>query len=142
MFSSLSSRIIIKNLTNSSMRASSLSRAVLINARYFATIRKFTSDHEWIEYNTDTKEGTIGITNFAQSELGDIVHVDMPEIGSTLHKGDTACGIESVKTAADVYSPVSGDVIKQNDQIAKDPALLNHSAEKEGWLFRVKVNDP
>ena len=132
MFSSLAVR--------SLMRANN--RALVMNSlRYFATIRRFTPDHEWIEYNTDTKEAKIGITHFAQGELGDIVHLDIAEIGTRFAKGDGICGIESVKTAADVYAPVTGEITAHNENVKTDASIVNSEAEKDGWVLKVYVEN-
>ena len=133
MFSSLAVRSI--------MRANN--KALVMNSlRYFATIRRFTPDHEWIEYNTETKEAKIGITNFAQGELGDIVHLEIAEVGTRFAKGDGICGIESVKTAADVYAPVTGEITAHNENVKSDAAIVNSEAEKDGWVLKVRVEDP
>jgi glycine cleavage system H protein len=101
--------------------------------------RYFTEDHEWIDVDGDT--GTVGISDYAQSQLGDIVFVDVPEEGKQLAKGDEAAVVESVKAASDVYSPVSGTVIEGNAALAEEPALVNTDAEAEGWFFRITLSD-
>jgi glycine cleavage system H protein len=102
--------------------------------------RYFTQDHEWIDVDGDA--GTVGISEFAQGQLGDIVFVDVPEEGKQLGKGDEAAVVESVKAASDVYSPVSGTVIEGNPALAEDPSLVNSDAEGEGWFFRITLSDP
>ena len=102
--------------------------------------RYFTEDHEWIDIDGDV--GTVGISDYAQSQLGDIVFVDVPEEGKTLAKGDEAAVVESVKAASDVYSPVSGTVLEGNAALADDPSLVNSDAEEEGWFFRITLSDP
>lgn len=87
------------------------------------------------------QEAKIGITNFAQGELGDIVHLDISEIGTVFAKGDGIVGIESVKTAADIYAPVSGEVIAHNENVKSDPALVNNEAEKDGWVLKLRISD-
>ena len=101
--------------------------------------RYFTEDHEWIDIDGDV--GTVGISDYAQSQLGDIVFVDVPEEGKTLAKGDEAAVVESVKAASDVYSPVSGTVLEGNAALADDPSLVNSDAEEEGWFFRITLSD-
>ena len=101
--------------------------------------RYFTEDHEWVDVDGDI--GTVGISEYAQSQLGDIVFVDVPEDGKALSKGDEAAVVESVKAASDVYSPVSGNVLEGNSQLADDPSLVNSDAEGEGWFFKLKLND-
>ena len=102
--------------------------------------RYFTEDHEWIELDGDI--ATVGITDYAQSQLGDIVFVDVPEDGKALSKGDEAAVVESVKAASDVYSPVSGNVLEGNSQLADDPSLVNSDAEGGGWFFKITLSDP
>lgn len=101
--------------------------------------RYFTKDHEWVEVEGDT--GTIGITDYAQAQLGDITFVEMPEAGNALAKGDTAAVVDSVKAAADVYAPVSGTVSAVNTALEDEPELVNTDAEVGGWLFRLSLSD-
>jgi glycine cleavage system H protein len=101
--------------------------------------RYFTEDHEWVD--VDGEIGTVGITDYAQSQLGDIVFVEVPEEGKQLAKGDDAAVVESVKAASDVYSPVSGTVIEGNGDLSDDPSLVNGSAEEDGWFFKVTLSD-
>lgn len=102
-------------------------------------MRYFTEDHEWIE--VDGQIGTVGISEYAQSQLGDIVFVDVPADGRQLSKGDEAAVVESVKAASDVYSPVSGTVLEGNPALADQPDLVNSDAEGEGWFFRITLSD-
>jgi glycine cleavage system H protein len=102
--------------------------------------RYFTEDHEWIE--VDGTAGTVGITDYAQSQLGDITYVDLPAAGQALKKGDAPCVVDSVKAASDVYSPVSGTVTEGNSALEGEPELVNTDAESGGWLFRVELSDP
>ncbi|BCI70668.1 glycine cleavage system H protein [Sphingomonas paucimobilis] len=101
--------------------------------------RYFTEDHEWIDVDGDV--GTVGISDYAQGALGDIVFVDVPEEGRELSKGDEAAVVESVKAASDVYAPVSGTVIEGNAQLAEEPALVNSDPEGEGWFFKITLSD-
>ena len=101
---------------------------------------RFTEDHEWIGVDGDT--ATIGITDHAQEQLGDLVFVELPEIGRALKKGEEAAVVESVKAASDVYAPVSGEVTAINEELSGDPALVNREAEAGGWLMKVKLSDP
>ena len=101
--------------------------------------RYFTQDHEWIEVDGDT--GTVGISDYAQSQLGDIVFVEVPEEGKSLSKGDDAAVVESVKAASDVYAPVSGTVIEGNAALADDSSLVNSDPEGEGWFFKITLAD-
>ena len=99
----------------------------------------FTEDHEWIA--VDGENATIGITEHAQEQLGDLVFVELPETGRNLSKGEEAVVVESVKAASDVYAPVSGEITEVNAQLGEDPALVNRSAQKDGWLFKLKLAD-
>jgi len=101
--------------------------------------RYYTEDHEWIEL--DGEIGTVGITDYAQGQLGDIVFVEVPEEGKTLGKGDEAAVVESVKAASDVYSPVSGTVIEGNPALGDQPGLVNEDPEGEGWFFKLTLSD-
>ena len=100
----------------------------------------FTEDHEWISLDGDV--ATVGITNHAQEQLGDLVFVELPEVGSTVAKSDAAAVVESVKAASDVYSPVDGTITEVNEALTSDPAMVNQKAEKEGWLWKMKLSDP
>ena len=99
----------------------------------------YTKDHEWIRVDGDT--ATVGITDFAQGQLGDVVFVEVPEAGKHVAKGDEAAVVESVKAASDVYSPVSGDVIEGNQALVDDPALVNTDPEGSGWFFKLRLAD-
>ena len=101
--------------------------------------RYFTEDHEWIEVDGDS--ATVGITNYAQGQLGDIVFAEVPAVGATLKKGGDAAVVESVKAASDVYAPVSGTVTEGNDALEGDPALVNTDPEGEGWFFKLTLSD-
>jgi glycine cleavage system H protein len=102
--------------------------------------RYFSNDHEWIE--VDGTIGTVGITDYAQSQLGDITYVDLPGAGQAVKKGDAPCVVDSVKAASDVYSPVSGTVTEANSALEGEPELVNTDPEAGGWLFRVELSDP
>jgi glycine cleavage system H protein len=103
-------------------------------------MRYFTEDHEWVDVDGDI--GTVGISDYAQGQLGDIVFVDVPEEGKTVTKGDEAAVVESVKAASDVYSPVSGTVIEGNADLGDNPGLVNEDADGEGWFFKLTLSDP
>jgi glycine cleavage system H protein len=100
----------------------------------------FTKEHEWIRVEGDT--ATIGISNHAQEQLGDIVFAEVPEAGRRVSKGQEAAVVESVKAASDVYAPVSGEVIEGNQAVAEDPALINSDPEGQGWFFKLKLDNP
>lgn len=101
--------------------------------------RYFTDEHEWLDVTGD--EATVGITDFAQSQLGDIVFVEVPDEGKAVTKGQDAAVVESVKAASDVYAPVDGTIIEGNQQLSEDPALVNTDPEGEGWFFKIKLSD-
>ena len=102
--------------------------------------RYFTQDHEWID--VDGAVGTVGITDYAQGQLGDITFVDLPATGTALKKGDAPCVVDSVKAASDVYAPVSGTVTEGNDALEGEPELVNSDPETGGWLFRLTLAEP
>ena len=101
---------------------------------------KYTEDHEWVKVEGDT--ATVGITVHAQDALGDVVFVELPEVGATLAQKDTAGVVESVKAAADVYMPISGEVTAVNEALRDDPSLANSDPLGAGWFFKVKLSDP
>lgn len=99
----------------------------------------YTEDHEWLTVNGGV--ATIGITEYAQEQLGDIVFVEAAEVGKQIKKGDTAVVVESVKAASDVYAPVDGEIVEANDALSSDPALVNSAATGDGWLWKMKLAD-
>jgi glycine cleavage system H protein len=101
--------------------------------------RYFTQDHEWIDVDGDT--ATVGITDYAQSQLGDIVFAEVPAVGTALKKGGDAAVVESVKAASDVYAPVSGTVCEANSAVDEDPSLVNSDPEDAGWFFKLTLSD-
>jgi len=100
---------------------------------------KFTDDHEWILLDGDV--ATVGITEYATEQLGDLVFVELPEIGATISKGDTAATDESVKAASDVYAPLDGEIIEVNETIAETPEAVNEDPRGKGWFFKLKLAD-
>jgi glycine cleavage system H protein len=102
---------------------------------------KYTPDHEWID-TADAAAATVGITVHAQDALGDVVFVDLPAVGASFAKGDVAGVVESVKAAADLYMPVTGEVVEVNETLRDDPALANTDPLGAGWFFKVKLADP
>jgi glycine cleavage system H protein len=99
----------------------------------------YTREHEWIRVDGDV--ATVGITDFAQGQLGDVVFVEVPERGRHVGQGDEAAVVESVKAASDVYAPVSGEVIEGNQALVDEPSLINSDPEGEGWFFRLRLAD-
>jgi glycine cleavage system H protein len=100
----------------------------------------YTEQHEWVRVEGDS--ATVGITDFAQGQLGDIVFVEVPEAGRQVTKGGEAAVVESVKAASDVYAPVSGEVTEGNEALGDAPALVNSDPEGEGWFFKLRLSDP
>ena len=101
--------------------------------------RYFTEEHEWIDVDGDT--ATVGITDYAQEQLGDIVFVELPDTGAQVAKGKDAAVVESVKAASDVYAPITGEVTEANQALDEDPALVNSSPEADGWFFKLTIAD-
>lgn len=100
----------------------------------------YTQDHEWIRVDGDI--GTVGITDYAQTQLGDVVFVELPKIGRVVDKGGEVAVVESVKAASEVYAPAGGEVIEVNEALADTPALVNESPEGDGWFLKLKLADP
>jgi glycine cleavage system H protein len=104
-----------------------------------STVR-YTKDHEWVRQEGDV--AVIGITDYAQEQLGDVVYVELPDIGRQVEQGKEAAVVESAKAASEVYAPVSGEVVAVNDEIVGDPAKVNADAQGEGWFIKVRLADP
>ena len=100
---------------------------------------RFTTDHEWVRVEGDI--AVVGITDYAQSQLGDVVFVELPKVGRTLKKTEAAAVVESVKAASDVYAPISGEVLETNAALAAEPALVNSDAQGAAWFFKIKIAD-
>jgi glycine cleavage system H protein len=103
------------------------------------TTTLYTTDHEWLRIEGDV--ATIGVTEYAQSQLGDVVFVELPKVGRNLKKAEAAAVVESVKAASDVYAPISGEVTEINEALAAEPALVNSDAAGKAWFFKVKIAD-
>ncbi len=101
---------------------------------------RYTKEHEWVLLEGDT--GTVGITHHAQNELGDIVYVDLPQVGSTVSQGKTLGSVESVKAVSDIYSPVSGEIVAVNETLSSAPEKLNEDPHGAAWLVKVKLSEP
>ncbi|KAK4689693.1 glycine cleavage system H protein, partial [Tremellales sp. Uapishka_1] len=119
----------------------SLLRAQAQPAR-FSAIPRFSTDHEWVSFDPKTNIGTVGITDYAQKALGDVVFVELPGGGSEVAAGDAIGAVESVKAASDIYAPVSGVIEEINETLADQPGLLNKAPQTDGWLCKVKLSDP
>ena len=102
-------------------------------------MRYFTDEHEWIDVDGDV--ATVGITDYAQGQLGDIVFVELPAVGTAIQQGKDAAVVESVKAASDVYAPIDGEVTETNPALEEDPALVNTAPEGEGWFFRMTIGN-
>jgi len=102
-------------------------------------MKKYSKTHEWVK--VEGKIATIGISNHAQEELGDVVFVELPEIGKEVKKGDILCSVESVKAASDVYVPISGKIVEVNTELDSSPEIINQDAEGKGWIAKIEVSD-
>ena len=102
--------------------------------------KRYTKDHEWVVLDGDI--ATVGITDHAQEQLGDLVHVELPELERAVAEAEACAVVESVKAASDVYAPLAGKVVEINETIVEDPSIVNSDAEGEGWFFRLELDDP
>ena len=100
---------------------------------------EYTRDHEWVKYNDDS--AIIGVTDFAQSELGDVIFMELPKIGDIFNEGDSIGTIEAVKTVADIYTPIKGEIIDINDNLENNPELLNNDPYNEGWIIKISFSN-
>lgn len=100
---------------------------------------KYSKDHEWIRVDGD--QGVVGISDYAQESLGDIVFVELPEVGASFSSKDEVAVVESVKAASEIYTPVGGEITAVNEDLAKDPSLVNSSPMEEGWFYKIKISD-
>jgi glycine cleavage system H protein len=103
---------------------------------------KYTEEHEWVHFSDDGAEATIGITDFAQKELGDIVYVELPQEGDSVTHMESFGTIEAVKTVEDLYAPLSGEVLETNHRLQDQPTLINESPYEDGWIVRIKITNP
>ena len=127
------------NLFRASSRLPSCHTRTLVVSRA-CPVFYFTKKHEYVDVSDDGTTGTVGITNYAQEALGDVVYAQLPEPDDSVEAGVDCGALESVKAASELYSPVSGTVIEKNEKVEDVPALINNSAEDEGWLFKVKLS--
>jgi glycine cleavage system H protein len=111
----------------------------LIQLRQEDALLKFTEEHEWLKVEGDV--ATVGITDHAATQLGDLVFVQLPDVGAKLAKGDGAAVVESVKAASDVFAPLAGEVVEINEDIVKDPSIVNSDPQNAGWFFKLKLAD-
>jgi len=103
-------------------------------------VKKFVKTHEWVK--VDGKLAVVGISNHAQEKLGDVVYVDLPQVGKVVKKGEVFMSVESVKAASDIYAPVSGKIVEVNEKLSNQPELINKDAEGEGWLVKIEMTNP
>ncbi|EIN13676.1 hypothetical protein PUNSTDRAFT_79401 [Punctularia strigosozonata HHB-11173 SS5] len=124
-------------------RLSATKTRVLPRTAFVRTLvtKKYTKDHEAVVFDDGTGVGTVSITDYAQSSLGDVVFVELPTVGTKVSQGDQIGAVESVKAASDIYAPISGTVEEINEKLAEQPGLLNKSPEDAGWLCKIKVSD-
>jgi len=102
--------------------------------------KRYTREHEWVVLDGDI--ATVGITDHAQDQLGELVHVELPELERAVAEGESCAVVESVKAASDIYAPLAGKVVEINETIGEDPSIVNSDAEGEGWFFRIELDDP
>ena len=103
------------------------------------TDKRYTKEHEWVVLDGDI--ATVGITDHAQEQLGDLVHVELPDLERAVAEGETCAVVESVKAAADVFAPLAGKIVEINETVVEDPSIVNSDAEGEGWFFRIELDD-
>jgi glycine cleavage system H protein len=103
-------------------------------------VKKFAKTHEWVK--VDGNLAIVGISNHAQEKLGDVVYVDLPQVGKVVKKNEAFMSVESVKAASDIYAPVSGKIVEVNEKLSNQPELINKDAEGEGWLVKIEMSDP
>jgi glycine cleavage system H protein len=102
--------------------------------------KRFTREHEWVTLDGDI--ATVGITDHAQEQLGDLVHIELPELEREVTEGESCAVVESVKAASDIYAPLAGKIVEVNETITEEPSIVNSDAEGEGWFFRLELEDP
>ncbi|KAJ1311082.1 hypothetical protein OPQ81_009586 [Rhizoctonia solani] len=136
-----------RSLCSSSIRAATppvRTRLLPRSAVFARTIvtKRYTKEHEWISYDSETKLGTISITDYAQKQLGDVVFIELPAAGTEVEAGGHLGAVESVKAASDIYAPVSGTIKELNSVLEGKPSLLNSAPETEGWICKIQLSDP
>jgi glycine cleavage system H protein len=104
-----------------------------------STDKRYTKEHEWVTLEGDI--ATVGITDHAQEQLGDLVHIELPELEREVAEGETVAVVESVKAASDIFAPLAGKIVEVNETIVEDPSIVNSDAEGEGWFFRIEIED-
>lgn len=101
---------------------------------------RYSEEHEWVSVDGDI--ATVGVSDFAQQQLGDVVFVELPDVGRTVERGAEVAVVESVKAASEIYAPLSGEVVEVNNALADEPGTVNESPEEDGWFFKMRLNDP
>uniref|UniRef100_A0AC35TRN7 Glycine cleavage system H protein n=1 Tax=Rhabditophanes sp. KR3021 TaxID=114890 RepID=A0AC35TRN7_9BILA len=129
-------RSFLKLATNAT-KLNNFSYSIHVATRFASSGRLYTKKHEWV--TVDGKIGTVGVSDFAQEALGDVVYVEVPEVGATIEKGNVVGIIESVKAASDVYSPISGQIKEVNEALFESPNIINKSPYSEGWLYKIEL---
>ncbi|PLW04378.1 hypothetical protein PCANC_11036 [Puccinia coronata f. sp. avenae] len=129
-------------LTTPTCSITRLPRVSSIGFQRFASTKRYTKDHEWVSLDPKTNIGTIGITDYAQNSLGDVVFVELPEVSATVSTGELIGAVESVKAASDIFAPVSGKITEVNTKLSDQAGLLNTSPENEGWLAKIQLSSP
>ncbi|KAL8680379.1 MAG: hypothetical protein Q9186_003408 [Xanthomendoza sp. 1 TL-2023] len=129
------------SLSVSSSASNNLGHSTDQSAYRIAYEKKYTKDHEWIELNDDKTQGTIGISHYAASALGDVVYVELPALDLEVSAGDSIGAVESVKSASDIMTPVSGTIVAMNEDLEAKPGTINKSPEGEGWIARIQIGD-
>ncbi|KAI8456677.1 glycine cleavage H-protein-domain-containing protein, partial [Phakopsora pachyrhizi] len=114
----------------------------IFNQQRFISIKRYTKEHEWVKYDDENQIGTIGITDYAQKSLGDVVFVELPEESAAIATGDQIGAVESVKAASDIFAPVAGTITEVNSKLSDQANLLNKSPEDEGWIAKIKLSFP
>ncbi|EPQ32478.1 uncharacterized protein PFL1_00672 [Pseudozyma flocculosa PF-1] len=112
------------------------------SVRALAVHKRFTAEHEWVSFDDESNVGTVGITEYAQKSLGDVVFVELPAADSEVKQGDDVGAVESVKAASDIYAPVTGVIESVNEQLSSEPGLLNKDPEGKGWLCKIRLTQP
>ena len=125
------------------VRGAAMSVSVSVSAvRPLATVTRFSKTHEYVTFDDSTGVGVVGVSDYAQSKLGDVVFLDLPDAGAQFKQGETLGSIESVKAASDLYAPVSGKVLEKNTSVVDKPQLVNEAALGAGWLVKLQVSNP
>ncbi|GAA5904534.1 hypothetical protein JCM8208_004809 [Rhodotorula glutinis] len=132
-------RTALRSAVRPAFRAQPVARPALLRT---VVTKRYTPEHEWVSFDDSTGLGTVGITEYAQKALGDVVYVELPASGTQVAAGEEIGAVESVKAASDIFAPVSGQIKEVNPELEDQPDLLNKSAEADGWLVKVQLSNP